>query len=133
LAPVAFQAPHSFNYYDHRRHCAWCCFLLIALKFRKVTGSLLFHLLLLHFTRSLLFWYSAGPGSVDANMSPTLVTCGAALSEGGQCQEQATVTKTQYVYDRAPVVGGPAHYTLREAHYTAVCPTCGERQITEKF
>jgi hypothetical protein len=66
-------------------------------------------------------------------MSGTLITCGADLSEGGQCQEQATVIKTRYVYNRAPEIGGPANYTLREAHYTALCPICGERQILEQF
>ena len=45
--------------------------------------------------------------------------------------EVASVIKTQYVYDRKPLVGIDPDYSLRAIHYTAVCPSCGEREIIE--
>ncbi len=41
------------------------------------------------------------------------------------------MTNTQYVYDRQPVVGGHSDYNLKEIHYHAVCPKCGERKVVE--
>lgn len=45
--------------------------------------------------------------------------------------ELVTVTKTQYLYNRKPLVGRDPDYALKEIHYTAVCPSCGERMVVE--
>ena len=65
-------------------------------------------------------------------VTPRPIKCGAQLSDGSQCSEFATVTNTRYVYDRQPTVGGGLDYKLREIHYNAVCPACGERKLVEK-
>ncbi len=54
------------------------------------------------------------------------VRCGAPLPDGSECQEIATVTNAQYVYDRQPGTSGKPEYALKEIHYNAVCLTCGE-------
>lgn len=73
-----------------------------------------------------------GPrGSVIERMAPTLITCGAQLADGRTCHESASVVKTQYVYDRKPIVGNDPDYSLKAIHYTAMCPHCGERTIIE--
>jgi hypothetical protein len=64
-------------------------------------------------------------------MSPVPTTCNALLEDGSKCAEAVTVTKTHYLYDRKPIVGDPATYTLKETHYHARCPKCGEREIVE--
>src|SRR5690349_15898913 len=70
-------------------------------------------------------------GLCREGMSQRSITCGAQLPDGSTCKEAATVTKTQYVYDRKPLVGSDPDYSLRAIHYTAVCPHCGERKIIE--
>jgi hypothetical protein len=64
-------------------------------------------------------------------MSSAPIICGANLADGNKCSESATVTRTQYVYDRVPAAGGPSDFTLKEIHYTAFCPKCGERKVIE--
>ena len=64
-------------------------------------------------------------------MTPAPITCDSELPDGSKCSERLAVTKTQYVYDRKPIVG-VRDYTLREIHYYAMCPRCGERQYVEK-
>src|SRR3954470_666678 len=63
-------------------------------------------------------------------VAPRPIKCGAALADGTEYQEFTTVTRAQYVYDQSPIVGGPKQYTLREIHYQAHCPACGERKIS---
>jgi len=65
-------------------------------------------------------------------LTPRPIKCGAELADGSQCGEFATVTNTRYVYDRQPSAGGETDYNLKEIHYNAVCPTCGERKLVEK-
>jgi hypothetical protein len=79
--------------------------------------------------------YSSGGGSrADVHdMTQTTITCGGDLADGNRCDQKATVIRTQYVYDRTPVPGGPADYTLREVHFEAICPACGERKLTETY
>jgi hypothetical protein len=64
-------------------------------------------------------------------VTPRPVKCGKALPDGSECREFATVTSSQYVYDRQPTIGGEPDYTLKEIHYNAVCPKCGDRKIVE--
>jgi hypothetical protein len=64
-------------------------------------------------------------------VSPRPVRCGATLPDGSECQEFATITNAQYVYDRQPDLSGKSDYALKEIHYNAVCPTCGERKLIE--
>jgi hypothetical protein len=64
-------------------------------------------------------------------MPPAPTTCGALLEDGSKCSEAMAVIKTEYVYDRRPLVGEPATYLLRETHYLGTCPKCGERKIVE--
>lgn len=64
-------------------------------------------------------------------MAPAPTTCNALLEDGSKCKEQVTVTKTDYLYDRRPLIGEPAEYKLRETHYHAVCPKCGPRTVVE--
>ena len=64
-------------------------------------------------------------------MAPIPITCGAELPDGNKCRELVTVTKTQYLYNRKPLVGRDPDYALKEIHYTAVCPSCGERMVVE--
>jgi hypothetical protein len=59
------------------------------------------------------------------------IPCGALLEDGSKCKEVAAVSKVDYVYDRRPLVGDPATYTLKETHYHAVCPQCGDRRVVE--
>jgi len=66
-------------------------------------------------------------------MSYRPIVCGALLEDGSKCEEQAAVSKVDYVYDRRPLVGDPATYTLKETHYHAVCPKCGDRRVTEVY
>ena len=66
-------------------------------------------------------------------MTQTTITCGGDLADGKRCEEKARVTRTQYVYDRTPTTGGPSDYILREAHYEAICPVCGERKLKETY
>jgi hypothetical protein len=60
------------------------------------------------------------------------IKCGAALVDGSQCNELAAVTKTRYVYNSKPQADGPTQYVLREIHYEALCPICGERTLIEE-
>jgi hypothetical protein len=64
-------------------------------------------------------------------MAPTPISCDTDLPDGSKCKELVTVTKTQYFYNRKPLVGRDPDYALKEIHYTAVCPTCGERTVVE--
>jgi hypothetical protein len=57
------------------------------------------------------------------------MTCGALLEDGRKCSQLAAVVKTDYVYDRRPLVGEPVEFALKEVHYHIVCPTCGEHKI----
>jgi hypothetical protein len=59
------------------------------------------------------------------------ICCGALLEDGSTCKEVAAVSKVDYVYDRRPLVGDPATYTLKETHYHAICPKCGDRRVIE--
>jgi len=59
------------------------------------------------------------------------IKCGADLPDGTKCNKFATVTNTRYVYDRQPTIGGRPDYNLKEIHYRAVCPKCGERKVVE--
>jgi hypothetical protein len=65
------------------------------------------------------------------SVSAKPVRCGATLPDGSQCRELATVSSAQYVYDRQPGSGGISDYSLKEIHYNAVCPACGERKLIE--
>jgi hypothetical protein len=64
-------------------------------------------------------------------MSYRPIPCGALLEDGSRCTEEATVSKVDYVYDRRPLVGDPATYKLKETHYHAICPKCGDRRVVE--
>lgn len=59
------------------------------------------------------------------------IMCGTQLPDGSRCTEVASVIKTQYAYDRKPLVGSNPDYSLRAIHYAAVCPSCGGRKIIE--
>jgi hypothetical protein len=65
-------------------------------------------------------------------MPPMPITCGAQLDDGNLCDEKVTIKKTAYHYDRRPIVGEPAAFTLKETHYHSVCPKCGDRVTVEK-
>lgn len=65
-------------------------------------------------------------------MSPAPIKCNALLEDGSQCGETMSVTKTDYVYDRKPIVGDPATYTLLETQYHGTCPKCGKRKVVER-
>jgi hypothetical protein len=65
-------------------------------------------------------------------MAPAPIQCDALLEDGSKCREMITVSKTDYVYDRKPIVGDPATYTLLETHYHGSCPKCGQRKVVEK-
>ena len=65
-------------------------------------------------------------------MAPASITCDARLEDGSKCSAAMTVVKTQYVYDRKPLVGDPATFTLKETHYHGTCPNCGGRTVVEK-
>ena len=71
----------------------------------------------------------SGP-EIEAMTAPPL-TCEALLDDGSKCGETMAVTKTDYVYDRKPLVGEPATYTLLETHFHGTCPKCGERKRIE--
>jgi hypothetical protein len=60
------------------------------------------------------------------------IKCGAQVPDGSRCNEFTTVTNTQYMYDRQPTIGGGSDYNLKEIHYMAVCPSCGELELVEK-
>jgi hypothetical protein len=64
-------------------------------------------------------------------VTPRPIKCGADLPDGTKCKEFATVMNTQYVYDRQPVAGDHPDYKLKEIHYRAVCPKCGERKVVK--
>ena len=64
-------------------------------------------------------------------ITPRPIKCGNKLPDGNECQEFATVTNSQYVYDRQPSIGGKPDYVLKEIHYNAICPKCGERAVVE--
>jgi hypothetical protein len=64
-------------------------------------------------------------------MAPNPIPCGALLEDGNTCNEQASVTKVDYVYCRTPQPGDLPNYTLLETHYHAFCPKCGERKVIE--
>ena len=59
------------------------------------------------------------------------IPCGALLEDGSKCNEPVKVKKTNYVYDRRPIVGEPATYKLLETHFIAVCPKCGDRKFVD--
>ena len=59
------------------------------------------------------------------------VRCRAKLPDGSECQEFATITNAQYIYDRQQGTGDKSDFALKEIHYNAVCPTCGERKLVE--
>jgi len=63
-------------------------------------------------------------------MSPGPVKCGANLTKGGECDQDAAVIKAKYIYDRHP--SGGYDLSLTEIHYTAICPSCGERKLIHK-
>ena len=65
------------------------------------------------------------------SVSPKPVRCGAKLPDGSECQEIATITNAQYIYDRRPNSGDKSDYALKEIHYNAICPACGERKVIE--
>jgi len=65
------------------------------------------------------------------SVAPRPIKCGAALPDGGECQEYATVTNAQYVYDRTLLSDGGTDYALKEIHYEAICPRCGDRKLVE--
>ena len=64
-------------------------------------------------------------------MTPRPIQCNADLPGGNKCPEYAIVTNVQYVYDRLPAIGTHDRYDLKEIHYHAVCPKCGERKLVE--
>ena len=70
-------------------------------------------------------------GQGSDQMAPSPFTCDALLDDGSKCSEKVMVTKTNYVYDRRPIVSEPATYSLRETHYHAICPKCGDREFIE--
>lgn len=66
------------------------------------------------------------------SVAPRPIKCGGLRPDGSECQEFAAVTNARYVYDREPLIGGDSDFILREIHYDALCPVCGERTIVEK-
>jgi hypothetical protein len=64
-------------------------------------------------------------------MTRAPTTCDALLEDGSKCSEPVKVMKTNYLYDRRPLVGEPATYTLLETQFFAVCPKCGDRKFVE--
>jgi hypothetical protein len=65
-------------------------------------------------------------------MTPDPRRCGAALPDGGTCEQQARVLSVQYVYEPLPSDDGTAQHALRETRYNLACPTCGPQKYVEK-
>jgi hypothetical protein len=63
--------------------------------------------------------------------TPKPMKCGAELTNGTKCDEFAVVTGIQYIYDRVPEADDSQAYDLKEIHYRAVCPKCGDRTLIE--
>jgi|RhiMethySRZTD1v2_1073278.scaffolds.fasta_scaffold2870583_2 hypothetical protein len=60
------------------------------------------------------------------------ITCNGILPDGRYCDLLATVVKVRYIYDRRLTKGSGPSYVLKQLHYDAVCPVCGERRIVSK-
>jgi hypothetical protein len=65
-------------------------------------------------------------------IAPRPVRCRNALVDGSECQKFATVTGMQCVYDRQSLPEDRSDFVLKEIHYSAMCPKCGERKLIEK-
>ena len=78
--------------------------------------------------------WGLGPITYLMAVAPRPIKCGAELPTGSKCDEYATVTNVRYVYDRKPSpLGDQEELVLNEIHYSALCPTCEERTVIEKY